>query len=161
LLQIGLAIELNETDFLQNEPNLILFYKGMARDSRGSRQLDEEMRLTHLSYEDWLEHAFGREVRIQQAAWFFDHDCDWWDPESAVAVDYLTRLFEGPEPALRWYSDSQIAQGLTYLVNTSATGDNGWFYSTGVAIEDRVRSKRSLPCSRNFSCRAAPRICRI
>ena len=42
----------------------------MARDPRGSRQLDEEMRLTHLSYEDWLEHAFGREVRIQQAAWF-------------------------------------------------------------------------------------------
>ncbi len=24
------------------------------------------MRLTDLSYEDWLEHAFGREVRIQQ-----------------------------------------------------------------------------------------------
>ena len=25
-LQIGRAIEFNETDFLQNEPNLILFY---------------------------------------------------------------------------------------------------------------------------------------
>jgi len=25
-MQIGLAVELNETDFLQNEPNLILFY---------------------------------------------------------------------------------------------------------------------------------------
>jgi hypothetical protein len=97
------------------------------------------VRLTDLSYEDWLEHAFGREVRIQQAAWFFDHDCDWWDPEPAVAVAYLTRLFERPEPALRWYSDSQIAQGLTYLVSTSATGDNGWLYSTDVAIEDRVR----------------------
>jgi hypothetical protein len=35
------------------------------------------VRLTDLSYEDWLEHAFGREVRIQQAAWFFDHDRDW------------------------------------------------------------------------------------
>ena len=30
------------------------------------------MRLTDLTYEDWLEHAFGREVRIQQTAWFFD-----------------------------------------------------------------------------------------
>jgi hypothetical protein len=49
----------------------------------------------------------------------------WWDPEPAVAVAYLTRLFECPEPALRWYSDSQIAQGLTYLVSTSATRDNG------------------------------------
>ena len=97
------------------------------------------MRLADLTYEDWLEHAFGREVRIQQAAWFFDQDCDWWDPEPAVAVAYLTRLFEHPEPALRWYSDSQIAQGLTYLVSTSASGDNGWFYSTDVPIKDRVR----------------------
>jgi hypothetical protein len=97
------------------------------------------MRLTHLSYEDWLEHAFGPEVCIQQAAWFFDHDCDWWDPEPVVAVPYLTRLFDRPEPALHWYSDSQIAQGLTYLVSTSASGDNGWLYSTDVAIADRVR----------------------
>ena len=111
----------------------------MARNPKGSRQLDEEMRLTHLSYEDWLEHAFGRKVRIQQAAWFFDQDRDWWDPEPAVAVAYLTRLFEHPEPALRWYSDSQIAQGLTYLLSTSASGDNGWLCSTDVAIVDRVR----------------------
>jgi len=78
-------------------------------------------------------------VRIQQAAWFFDHDCDWWDPEPAIAVAYLTRLFEHPDPALRWFSDSQIAQGLTYLVSTSASGDNGWLYSTEVPIKDRVR----------------------
>ncbi len=97
------------------------------------------MRLANLTYEDWLEHAFGHEVRIQQAAWFFDHDCDWWDPEPAVVVPYLTKLFEHPEPALRWYSDSQIAQGLTYLVSTNATGDNGWLYSTEVPIVDRVR----------------------
>ena len=97
------------------------------------------MRLTNLTYEDWLEHAFGREVRTQQAAWFFDPDCEWWDPEPAVAVAYLTRLFEHPEPALRWYSDSQIAKGLTYLVSTSASGDNGWLYSTEVSIADRVR----------------------
>ena len=96
------------------------------------------MRLTDLSYERWLEHAFGREVRIQQAAWFFDHDCDWWDPEPAIAVAYLTRLFEHPEPALRWYSDNQIAQEFTYLV-TRASGDNGWLYSIEVLIENRVR----------------------
>jgi hypothetical protein len=97
------------------------------------------VRLKDLTYHDWLEHAFGHEVRFQQAAWFFDHDCDWWDPEPAAALAYLTRLFEDPEPSLRWYSDSQIAQGLTYLVNTSASGDNGWFSSTAVPIEDRVR----------------------
>jgi hypothetical protein len=56
---------------------------------------------------------------------FFDQDCDWWDPQPAVALAYLTRLFENPEKSLHWYSDSQIAQGLTYPVNTSASGDNG------------------------------------
>ena len=33
--------------------------------------------------------------------------------------------------------DSQIAQGLTYLVSTSATGDNGWLYSTVAPIAER------------------------
>ena len=46
------------------------------------------------------------------------------------ALAYLTRLFEEPEPLIFEYSDSQIAQGLTCLVNTSASGDNGWFYAT-------------------------------
>jgi hypothetical protein len=57
------------------------------------------VRLANLSFEDWLEHAFGREVRIQQAAWFFDQGCDWWDQEPAAAEAYLTRLLGRPEPA--------------------------------------------------------------
>jgi hypothetical protein len=79
------------------------------------------VRLTDLTYEDWLEHAFGREVHIQQTAWFFDHDCDWWDPEPAFAVACLTRLFEHPDPALRWFSDSQIAQGLYKTLGSYGT----------------------------------------
>src|SRR6516225_7793639 len=39
------------------------------------------MRLTNLSFEEWIEHAFSREVHIQQAAWYFDPDHDWWDPK--------------------------------------------------------------------------------
>jgi hypothetical protein len=97
------------------------------------------MKLTELGFADWLEHAFGREVRIGRNPWFFDTDIDWWDPAPAVAVDYLTCLFSDPEPALQWFSDCQIAQGLTYLMNTSATGDNGWLYSTSVPGKDRKR----------------------
>ncbi len=75
---------------------------------------------------------------------------------------YLTRLFEHPEPALHWYSDRQIAQGLTYLVSTSASGDNGWLYSTEVPIADRVRCVEAVgSLFEQLSCRAAPRICRI
>ena len=85
------------------------------------------MRLQKLTFDDWLEHSFGREVRFQQAPWYFDPAHDWWDPAPMEAVSYLTRLFEDPEPALDRFADSQIAQGLTYLVNTSAGGDNDGF----------------------------------
>jgi len=105
------------------------------------------VQLKDLTYHDWLEHAFGHEVRFQQAAWFFDHDRDWWDPEPAVALAYLTRLFESPEPFIFEYSDSQIAQGLTYLVNTSASGDHRWFSSTEVPIESRVHCLEAITSS--------------
>ena len=81
------------------------------------------MRLQQLTFDDWLEHSFGREVRFQQAPWYFDPEHDWWDPPPMEAVSYFTRLFEDPGPALQGFADSQIAQGLTYLVNTSASGD--------------------------------------
>ncbi|WFU44842.1 hypothetical protein QA640_21720 [Bradyrhizobium sp. CB82] len=74
------------------------------------------MRLQNLAFDDWLEHAFGREVRFQQAPWYFDPDYDWWDPSPMEALSHLTRLFEDPEPALRGFADSQIAQGLTQRV---------------------------------------------
>jgi hypothetical protein len=51
----------------------------------------------------------------------------------------ITRLFEDPERTLCWFSDDQIAQGLTYLVVTSASGDNGWLSAMEVPGEARVR----------------------
>jgi len=102
------------------------------------------MRLNELAYEDWLEHAFGREVRILQAPWYFDPDHDWWDPAPAQAIAYLTRLFENPTPALEAFADRQIAQGLTYLVNTMASGDNGWFYSVDVPVGERIRAVEAI-----------------
>ena len=115
------------------------------------------MRLQNLPYDDWLEHAFGREVRFQRAPWYFDPDHDWWDPPPMEAVSYLTRLFEDPEPALQGFSDSQIAQGLTYLVNTSASGDNRWLCSIDVPIKDRLRCVGSIATlfSRLFEPRCA------
>jgi hypothetical protein len=97
------------------------------------------MQLRALSFEGWIEHVFGHEVRFQRPQWFFDTDADWWNPEPVEAVAYLTRLFEGPEEPLYWFTDAQIAQGLMYLVSTSASGDNGWLYSTDVPIAERGR----------------------
>jgi hypothetical protein len=100
--------------------------------------------VTNLSYEAWLDHAFGHEVRFARNPWFFDTDSDWWDPEPATAVDYLTRLFTTSEQSLAWFADAQIAQGLTYLLSTSASGDNGWLYSRDVPTEARLACIRSI-----------------
>jgi len=97
-----------------------------------------------LSYDAWLEHAFGHEVRFARNPWYFDEDHDWWDPQPATAVDYLTRLFTTSEQSLTWFTDAQIAQGLTYLVSTSASGDNGWLYSREVPTEARLACVRAI-----------------
>jgi len=102
------------------------------------------MRLSDLTFHEWLEHAFGREVRFHQAPWYFDLDHDWWDPTPAQAIAYLTRLLENPEPALDGFADRQIAQGLTYLLDTTASGDSGWFYTTKVPLRDRIRCVEAI-----------------
>ena len=94
--------------------------------------------ISDLSYEDWIEHAFSHEVRRHGNPWYFDDDPPWWDPPPAVAVAHLTRLFASPEASLAFFSDAQIAQGLTYLVGTSASGDNGWLYSRTVPTDARL-----------------------
>jgi hypothetical protein len=40
------------------------------------------MQLTNLSFEEWIEHAFSREVLIQQAAWYFDPNQDFRPPKA-------------------------------------------------------------------------------
>lgn len=114
--------------------------------------------LTDLSYDDWVEHAFSHEVRLHGNAWFFDKDPPWWNPSPAVAVEYFSKLFSTPEQALAYFSDAQIAQGLTYLVNTSASGDSGWLYSRAVPSTDRLRCIESIHTlfARIFDRRCAP-----
>lgn len=91
-----------------------------------------------LDYDAWLEHTFGHEVRFGRNPWFFDDDPDWWAPDPATAIAHLTRLFTSIGQSLALFSDAQIAQGLTYLLSTSASGDNGWFYSREVPTEARL-----------------------
>jgi hypothetical protein len=95
--------------------------------------------VSDLSYDAWLKHAFSPPVRPHGAPWFFDEDPPWWDPQPPVAIDYFTRLFSTTQRSLADFSDAQIAQGFTYLLSTSASGDNGWFYSTSTPAEARRR----------------------
>lgn len=118
------------------------------------------MRPTDLPYDAWLEHAFGREVRLHGNPWFFDPDSDWWTPTSATFVAYLTRLFENPGPLVDSFADSQIAQGLTYLVDVSAVGDDGHLADRAVPLADRLRLIRSTVTlfERLFAPRCTPHL---
>ena len=90
------------------------------------------------SFEEWIEHVFSHEVRLHGNAWFFDIDAPWIDPPHGDAVAYVTQLFRDPEGPLAAFSDAEIAQGLTYLISTSASGDRGWFYDRKIPAPARI-----------------------
>lgn len=94
--------------------------------------------LTDLSFEQFVEFQFGHEIRAHGNAWHFDTDGDWWWPEPRTGIAYLTRLFSAGPSALQWFSDAQIAQGLTGLINTMAVGDQPWMRDPVTPIEERA-----------------------
>ena len=102
------------------------------------------MRLRNsLTYSEWLEHCFGHEVRVHGNPWYFDPDTSHWNPPADEALSHLIGLFENPL-SLENFADSQISQGLNYLVNTMATGDPGWFSSRSVSVSHRLRAIRAI-----------------
>jgi hypothetical protein len=118
------------------------------------------MPLRGLAYDDWLEHAFGHEVRIGRNPWYFDDDREFWQPTSTEYVGHLTRLFENPEVLVANFADSQIAQGLTYLVDTMASGDDGQHADRSVPIGERLRLVRSIGnlFAKLFATRCSPHL---
>ena len=93
-----------------------------------------------VSFEQWLDETFGRAVSGEWYPQFVPVD-DWPAPVAdRLLVDYLTRLFEQSEGALRYYSDNQIAAGLWEL----GPGDAHCVYNPEIAIEARERLIRSV-----------------
>ncbi len=96
-------------------------------------------RLTNLSYDDWIEHVFSHDVRTQAAAWYFDLDADLWAGSPEETVAHLTRLFEDPEPALFYFSDAQIDQGLRYIIDNGAGDLLSAVRDVRLPLKDRLR----------------------
>ena len=79
-------------------------------------------RLADLEFEPWIEHVFSHAVPHQGEAWYFGLDADIWDGPAELTVRHLTRLFDNPVGPLEYFSDSQIAQGLYYVIDSGAGG---------------------------------------
>ncbi|HVH38150.1 MAG TPA: hypothetical protein VM757_06145 [Sphingomicrobium sp.] len=93
------------------------------------------MHRTDVTFEQWLDESFGRAVTGENYPQFVPTD-SWPDPvDDRLVVDYLTRLFEQPEQALRYFSDRQIAACLWEL----GPGDSHCVYNPQISIDARLR----------------------
>ncbi|MBM3482726.1 MAG: hypothetical protein FJX66_05450 [Alphaproteobacteria bacterium] len=116
--------------------------------------------LKNISFDAWVEHSFGHEVPLHGPAWHFDLDSVLWQGEPAETVAHITRLFEDPEPALAYFSDAQIAQGLDYIINNAAGDLLASIREPALPLEARLRCARSISTvyDRLFAPRCTPHL---
>ncbi|GAB4571566.1 MAG: hypothetical protein Kow0077_08570 [Anaerolineae bacterium] len=95
-----------------------------------------------LSFEGWVRHIFDHPSQGQP--WYFDLDADWWDETARPdrTLDYLTRLLEAPRDLLAPYTDSQINDGLWYLLSNSQHMDV--LMNPHLPLEGRLRCLRGI-----------------
>lgn len=98
-----------------------------------------------LAFKDFVEFQFGHAVRMHGNPWYCDLDGDWWAPEPRTGIAYLTQLFANGPQVLEWFSDAQIAQGLTGLVNTMAVGDQPWMRDPATPAAERAAAWSAIP----------------
>lgn len=94
--------------------------------------------LSNLAFEDFVEFQFGHAVRMHGNPWYCDLDGDWWAPDPRTGIAFLTQLFANGPRVLEWFSDAEIAQGLTGLVNTMAVGDQPWMRDPATPAAERA-----------------------
>ena len=102
------------------------------------------MSKTDLSYHDWIDYVFDHAVPFYEQAWYHGGDEDWWRPRPEQAIEYLTRLFQNPEPLADEFADSQIGQGLYYLIDNGAGTHCAFLIDGSVPIEARVACIESM-----------------
>jgi hypothetical protein len=115
-------------------------------------------RPNNLSYEAWVEHVFGHEVPLYDVAWYHQDNADWWEPTPTQAIDYVTRLFERPEPLVEEFADSQIGQGLYYIIDNGAGAYCRFLIDGSVPVRARtdcIAAMKKL-FARLFDTRCAP-----
>jgi len=72
-----------------------------------------------ISFEQWVDHVFDHDDRD----WHWKTDRLWWDDEknSALALEFMTRLFSSPTFLKERFSSNQIGAGLWFIVNNSCS----------------------------------------
>lgn len=97
--------------------------------------------LTEPTFEDWVALVFDHEVTDPE--WYWDDDDEAWNLPAEMLVQYLTRLFQEPLPALDQYSDAQLNQGFWFLVGCGSDCMHALF-DARVAIADRLDCVKAI-----------------
>ena len=123
-----------------------------------------DIRLTSLSFDDWVKHVFDHEVRDPQ--WYFDLEAPIWSAPASLSIEHMTRLFLDPMPALAGFDDGQLNQGFWYLVSNGGSDHMFALTDASVALEARLGCLESfvtlferlfaVRCSGHLSHRSPP-----
>ena len=97
-----------------------------------------------LTFASWIDAVFDHAVPFYDRPWWDEGDEVLFAVPAAEHVAHLTRLFEDPSAALDGFADSQIAQGLYYLIDTGAGGQVRFLMDRAVPLGDRLRGVASM-----------------
>lgn len=94
-------------------------------------------------FKGWLEHVFNRPVTRPEWFWETTAEAD-WEPAQDDFLAYIAQAFERPEAAFRRFSDSQIAQGLNFLISPSCSNDMFALKDNHIPWHKRQRAVRAI-----------------
>lgn len=101
-----------------------------------------------LPYDDWVNFIFDHPL-LEPKWWWQDPDSEhfkYWeeDADPARTLSYLTRLFTESAQLLPRFSDWQIDQGLSYIVNNSCSNHMYSLTNESLPWEDRSACFESM-----------------
>jgi hypothetical protein len=95
-----------------------------------------------VTFDDWVEAVFDHPLR--KPLWYWDSDFDeYWDALGlfdSLSIEYMTRLFLGPD-TLRRYSLEQVAQGIWFLIGESSPSQ-----SAHTLLKSKVPLQQRIGC---------------
>lgn len=112
--------------------------------------------MSEAGFEDWLAHLFDHPE--DRPDWYFDPGFQFLPISPRTLTAHALRLFEAPAFLMSRYSDSQIASGLKYLIDSSCGGDLRLIAHADVAQPDRLTLAARIDrvYSQIFAARCAP-----
>jgi hypothetical protein len=114
------------------------------------------------SFEEWLVYVFDHPVDHRMPVWYFANGAELWT-EGPIAIQYLTRLFQDPIPALALYTDAQINQGLWFLLDNSCSNHALMLLRPDIPWDERRRCVEAMFAvfERLFVARCVPKLAHI